>query len=147
MSKKHLIIVKYPLVLIGLMLCVSGIRWMISSEPWLLDQVANEERLKMTFIELFEISGNETLSKYLTQIYRFLGLYVLGIGALILSFLTEKTLLMGGIRNKVLLVIGVLLVANLIIAYYWISSSHFIYLMWLAIILYLVSLYYSRLIK
>ena len=147
MNKKYLIIVKYPLVLIGLMLCVSGIRWMISSEPWLLDQVANEERLKMTFIELFEISGNETLSKYLTQIYRFLGLYVLGIGALILSFLTEKTLLMGGIRNKVLLVIGVLLVANLIIAYYWISSSHFIYLMWLAIILYLVSLYYSRLIK
>ena len=129
------------------MLCVSGFRWMISSEPWLLDQVANEERLQITFVELFEISGNETLSKYLTQIYRFLGLYVLGIGALILSFLTEKTLLMGGIRNKVLLVIGVLLVANLIIAYYWISSSHFIYLMWLAIILYLVSLYYSRLIK
>lgn len=147
MNKKYLIIVKYPLVLIGLMLCVSGFRWMISSEPWLLDQVANEERLKMTFVELFEISGNETLSKYLTQIYRFLGLYVLGIGALILSFLSEKALLMGGIRNKVLLVLGALLVTNLIVAYYWIPSSHFIYLMWLAIILYLISLYYSRLIK
>ena len=147
MNKKYLIIVKYPLVLIGLMLCVSGIRWMISSEPWLLDQVANEERLKMTFVELFDISGNETLSKYLTQIYRFLGLYVLGIGALILSFLSEKTLLMGGIRNKVLLVLGALLVTNLIVAYYWIPSSHFIYLMWLAIILYLISLYYSSLIK
>jgi len=52
----------------------------MSSEPWILDQVADEERLQMNFNYLFIIDGNSTLSAYLTQIYRFLGLYVLGIG-------------------------------------------------------------------
>ena len=31
---------------------------MISDEPWMLDQVANEERLDMTFTELFSIDEN-----------------------------------------------------------------------------------------
>ena len=77
--------IRYPLILISIALCISGIRWLINPEPWMLDQVANEERLKMTFAELFIIEGNSTLGAYLTQIYRFLGLYVLGIGSILLS--------------------------------------------------------------
>ena len=40
---------------------VLGSRWMIVDDPWLLDKVANEERLKMTFEEfrvLIENNGN-----------------------------------------------------------------------------------------
>ena len=44
--------IKIPLILIGLTLCISGIRWLISDEPWILDQVANEERLQMSFSDL-----------------------------------------------------------------------------------------------
>ena len=40
--------IRYPLIIISVSLCVSGIRWLLSSEPWILDQVANEERLQMT---------------------------------------------------------------------------------------------------
>ena len=76
MKKKSIRYIKYPILLICLALCISGIRWLISSEPWILDQVANEERLAMTFTDLFLIDGNSTLSAYLTEIYRFLGLYV-----------------------------------------------------------------------
>ena len=50
--------VKYPILVIAAVISISGIRWLVSSEPWILDQVANEERLAMTFNELFLIEGN-----------------------------------------------------------------------------------------
>ena len=133
--------IKYPIVLIGLVLCISGIRWLISSEPWILDQVANEERLQMSFSDLFSIERNKTLSAYLTQIYRFLGLYVLGIGFLLVSFTSDKFLEIHAFRNRLLTALGLLLVSNLILSYFWIPSSHFIFLMWGAIGLYGISLF------
>lgn len=141
MQHKSITYIKYPLILISIALCVSGIRWLISSEPWILDQVANEERLQMTFDDLFLIEGNSTLSEYLTQIYRFLGLYVLGIGFLILSFTANKFLEIYIVRKRLLTVLGILLVSNMVLAYIWIPSSHFIYLMWGSIVLYCFSLY------
>ena len=133
--------INIPIILISVSLCISGIRWMISSEPWMLDQVANEERLKMSFIELFLIKGNSNLSLYLTQIYRFLGLYVLGTGMIFLSFTSKKFFQIPLFRKRLLFVLGVLLFSNLILAYFWIPSSHFIYVMWIAICLYLFSCY------
>jgi hypothetical protein len=142
MTNKSITYIRYPLILISLALCVSGIRWLISDEPWMLDQVANEERLKMTFADLFEIDGNSTLSVYLTQIYRFLGFYVLGTGFLLLSFTPSKFLDIYSVRQRFLTVLGILLVSNLVLSYLWIPSSHFIYVMWGAIGLYCFSLYY-----
>ena len=133
MTKKSITYIRYPLILISIALCVSGIRWLISSEPWMLDQVANEERLGMTFVELFLIDGDSTLSAYLTQIYRFLGLYVLGIGFLLLSFTSTKFLEIYSVRQRFLTVLAILLVSNLVLAYVWIPSSHFMYVMWGAI--------------
>jgi len=141
MVNKSINYVRYPLILISIVLCVSGIRWLINSEPWMLDQVANEERLEMTFVDLFLLDGNSTLSAYLTQIYRFLGLYVLGIGSILLSFTPTKFLEIYIVRTRFLVVLGVLLVSNLVLAYVWIPSSHFIFVMWGAIGLYSLSLY------
>ena len=133
--------IKYPVLIISVVICISGIRWLISPEPWILDQVANEERLAMTFNELFLIEGNDTLGAYLKQIYRFLGLYVLGTGLILLVFASNKFFKNKSFRNKYLLVLGILLFSNILLAYFWIPSSHFIYIMWGAILLYLVSLY------
>jgi len=141
MKNKSITYIKYPLVLISIALCVSGVRWLISSEPWLLDQVANEYRLQKTFEELFLTDVESTLSAYLTQIYRFLGFYVLGVGFLLLSFTANKFLEISIVRQRLLSVLGILLVSNLVLAYTWIPSSHFIYLMWGAIGLYSLSLY------
>lgn len=141
MQKTTLNYIKYPLVIICSILCLSGVRWLISSEPWMLDQVANEERLKMTFTDLFLVDGNQTLGEYLTQVYRFLGLYVLGIGCILLSFTSNKILAIFILRQRFLIVLGILLVSNLILGYVWIPSSHFIYVMWGAIGLYCISLY------
>ena len=137
--KKNML--RIPLILISLALIISGIRWMISDEPWMLDQVANEERLNMTFTELLSVDENFTLSGYLTQIYRFLGLYVVGIGMFLLAFSSEKTLKIPFVRTRIYCVLGSLLVVNLIVAYNWIPSSHFIYVMWFPLLLFIISLY------
>lgn len=142
MTTKSINYIRYPLIVISITLCISGIRWLISSEPWMLDQVANEERLQMTFENLFIIDGNSTLSAYLMQIYRFLGLYVLGIGFLLLSFTPKKFMEIHMVRERVLIVLSILLVSNLIIGYVWIPSSHFIYVMWGAIMLCVFSIYH-----
>ena len=133
--------VKYPVIIIATVICISGIRWLVSPEPWILDQVANEERLAMTFNELFLIQGNDTLAAYLKQIYRFLGLYVFGTGLMLIVFAANKFFKEKSFRNKYLIVLGILLFANIFLAYFWIPSSHFIYIMWGAILLYLKSLY------
>lgn len=141
MKNKSIKNIRYPLILISISLCISGFRWLVSSEPWMLDQVANEERLQMSFVDLFLIDGNYTLSAYLTQIYRFLGLYVLGIGFSLLSFSSNDFLKIDSFRQRFLIVLGILLVSNLVLAYVWIPSSHFIYVMWSAIALFCISLY------
>ena len=67
-----------------------GFRWMIVDEPWMLDKVANEERLEMSFDDLFELKINATLPGYLKQIYRFFGLWVITIGIFITLFSMPK---------------------------------------------------------
>ena len=138
MSKKLFLT---PLIILGYIFFILGIRWLIVDEPWMLDQVANEERLNMTFTELLSVDENFTLSGYLTQIYRFLGLYVVGIGMFLLAFSSEKTLKIPFVRTRIYCVLGSLLIVNLIVAYNWIPSSHFIYVMWAALILFIISLY------
>ena len=133
--------VKYPVIIIATVISISGIRWLVSPEPWILDQVANEERLAMTFNELFLIEGTDTLAAYLKQIYRFLGLYVFGTGLMLIVFAANKFFKEKSFRNKYLIVLGILLFTNIFLAYFWIPSSHFIYIMWGAISLYLISLY------
>ena len=75
-----------PIVILGIIFIVLGLRWMLVDEPWMLDKVANEERLNMTFDQLFNEEINETLPGYLKQIYRFFGLWVCIIGLFIVSF-------------------------------------------------------------
>ena len=140
-SDKNIKLLQIPLILISLTLVICGLRWLIHDEPWILDQLANEERLNMSFNDLFSLQGNQTLSAYLTQIYRFLGLYVVGIGMFLLAFSSEKTLKIPFVRTRIYCVLGSLLIVNLIVAYNWIPSSHFIYVMWAALILFIISLY------
>ena len=141
MKIKSIKYIKYPVILICLTICISGVRWLVSSEPWMLDQLANEERLKMSFTELFLIEGNSTLAEYLTQIYRFLGLYVLGTGLTFLLLMSDDFFKNTKFIKRLLIILGILLFSNLILAYVWIPASHFIFLMWGAILLYFFSIY------
>ena len=128
---------KIPLLFIGFIFIVMGLRWILVEAPWMLDRVANEERLNMTFEKLF---SSETLPGYLKQIYRFFGLWVSIIGLFIVSFLKEKFIKDSDIRKSLLICTGLTVYLALIFAYIWIPSSPFIYLGLGSVILHSISI-------
>ena len=75
-----------PIFLIGVVSLAFGFIWILHPEPWLLDQPANEALLQTSFNELFSDDVNKFLPSYLMVIYRFLGLWSITIGLLVLSY-------------------------------------------------------------
>ena len=130
-----------PILIIGLVLIILGARWMIVDQPWMLDQIANEERLGITFDLLFSNEINLTLPDYLKQIYRFFGLWVIIIGLFVCGF--SRPFLTSDSRIRVLLLvcIGVMCYSGLALAIFWIPSSPFIYLGCSMVILHVLSFY------
>ncbi len=127
------------MIIMGLIMIVLGARWMVVDEPWMLDQIANEERLEMTFDELFKYDINKTLPDYLRQIYRFFGLWVIIIGLFITLFSIPKIITNKNIELILLFCVGVMVYSGLVLAYILIPSSPFIYLGWILLILHLMS--------
>ena len=139
MNKKQFF--SYTIMLIGLTMILLGVRWLIVEEPWMLDEVANVERLEMTFEKLFEPEINNTLPGYLRQIYRFFGLWVVLIGFFIISFSSPTLIVQNIIRKRMLFCFGIMMIMGTILGYALIPSSHFIYLMWTMNVLYVFSIY------
>ena len=133
-----------PIITLGFIFVVLGFRWMLVDEPWMLDKVANEERLNMTFDKLFSEDINETLPSYLKQIYRFFGLWVSIIGLFIISFAKKKFIENKAIAKNLMICIGTMVISAQTMAYVLIPSSPFIYLGWGSILLFLVSLWSYR---
>ena len=133
-----------PIITLGVIFVVLGFRWMLVDEPWMLDKVANEERLNMTFDKLFSEDINETLPSYLKQIYRFFGLWVSIIGLFIISFAKKKFIENKAIAKNLMICIGTMVISAQTMAYVLIPSSPFIYLGWGSILLFLVSLWSYR---
>ena len=135
---------RIPLLTIGFIFIIMGLRWIFVDEPWMLDKVANEERLNMTFEKLFSNEINDTLPGYLQQIYRFFGLWVSIIGLFIVSFLRKKFVEDSDIRKSLLICTGLTVYLVLILAYIWIPSSPFIYLGLGSVILHAISIIGNR---
>ena len=135
---------RIPLLTIGFIFIIMGLRWIFVDEPWMLDKVANEERLNMTFEKLFSNEINDTLPGYLQQIYSFFGLWVSMIGLFIVSFLREKFVENSDIRKSLLICTGLTVYLALILAYIWIPSSPFIYLGLGSVILHGISIIGNR---
>ncbi len=140
MNKKYLPFT-LPLLILGIILMLMGLGWIFSTEPWMLDKFANEQRLNMKFDKLFEAEINSTLPDYLKQIYRFFGLWVFVIGLFISSFSRKKIIENKNLRLTLLSCISVLVYFGMFMAYWLIPSSPFIFLGWLAVILHSISLY------
>ena len=121
----------YAIMSIGLVMILLGARWMLVEAPWMLDEVANVERLGMEFNELFEPETNNALPGYLRQIYRFFGYWVIVIGLFIVSFSTLDIIENSRIRQRMLMCLGFMMTLGTILGYTLIPSSHFIYLIWI----------------
>ena len=111
---------------------------MFVEEPWLLDKVANEERLEISFDKLFSNEINKTLPGYLKQIYRFFGLWVFIIGLFITLFSRQKISQNENIRLILLICTACMIFPGLILGYSLIPSSPFIYFGWFLIIMYFI---------
>ena len=144
MIKNKKILFSLPFIIIGIIMLFLGLRWMTIDDPWMLDKVANEERLNMSFDQLFEPAINSTLPGYLKQIYRFFGLWVASIGLFIISFSRPKLIKNRNTRFSLLLCVGIIIYSALLLAYVLIPSSPFIYLGWLFLILHSTSIWIYR---
>ena len=133
-----------PIVTLGIIFIVLGLRWMLVDEPWMLDKVANEERLNMTFDQLFNEEINQTLPGYLKQIYRFFGLWVSIIGLFIVSFTKTKFIENKAFAKNLLICVGTMVISAQAMAYFLIPSSPFIFLGWGSIFMFLVSFWGYR---
>ena len=147
MFKNQKLFFSLPLTISGLLMLVLGSRWMIVDDPWLLDKVANEERLRMTFEKLFDADINKTLPDYLKQIYRFFGLWVSSLGLFILLFSRPTLIVDKRVRITLLICSGVMIYSGLILGYALIPKSPFIYLGWCLIVLHLISSYNHKVFK
>ena len=141
MDKRKILMFSIPLLIMGITMIFLGARWMIVDEPWMLDKVANEERLEMSFDQLFQEEINNTLPGYLRQIYRFFGLWVGVIGSFILLFSRTSLTNVSKVRVSLLICIGIMVLFGTIMAHMLIPSSPFVYLAWVLIILYSISFY------
>ena len=141
MNKKLFLI---PLNILGYLFFILGIGWIIVDEPWMLDKVANEERIGMTFEKLFSEDINKSLPGYLKQIYRFFGLWVSVIGLFIIGFSKKRFIENKSIRKTLLFCVGFTVYSALILAYKFIPSSPFIYVGWGGVFLHLSSVLSHR---
>ena len=141
MDKRKILMFSIPLLIMGITMIFLGARWMIVDEPWMLDRVANEERLEMSFDQLFQEEINNTLPGYLRQIYQFFGLWVGVIGSFILLFSRTSLTNVSKVRVSLLICIGIMVLFGTIMAHMLIPSSPFVYLAWVLIILYSISFY------
>ena len=141
MNKRKISLFSIPLLIMGITMIFLGARWMIVDEPWMLDKVANEERLEMSFDQLFQEEINNTLPGYLRQIYQFFGLWVGVIGLFIFLFARTSLTNISKVRISLLICIGTMILFGTIMAHMLIPSSPFVYLAWGLVILYSISFY------
>jgi len=120
-------LVTVPIYIIGVSTVILGLRWMISPEPWLLDQHANEVVLQMSFAQLFAADVNTTLPAYLTVIYRFFGWWVISIGSLISAYTYATGLESKRSRNILHVLLALIVIGAYIMILNFIPSSPFIY--------------------
>lgn len=125
--------------LIGLSAVFLGPGWIVSAEPWLLDEHANEILLGLSYETLFGAEENINLPRYLTLLYRFFGLWVLSVGLLISAFVLVTRMGTPLARNTLHGIVGPMLIGIYLLEYYFIPSSPFVYLSHSHVILYLTS--------
>ncbi len=115
-------------MVVGIIAIVLGGGWLFSSEPWMLDQHANEVALQISFSELFSHNINSHLPDYLTIIYRFFGWWVITIGLLLTTFVQVTRMGTPLSRKVIHSVLVIMLIGLYTLEISFIPSSPFLWL-------------------
>ncbi|RMF09425.1 MAG: hypothetical protein D6762_03650 [Candidatus Neomarinimicrobiota bacterium] len=140
-------LVQIPLYLVALGSIGLGLSWLMTAEPWLLDQQANEALLGTSFQQLFQTTSGIHLDDYLRLSYRFFGWWLVSIGFLMGVYLQVTR--MGTIlaRRSFYLVLLLILLGIYRIESMYIAGSPFVYLTHGLTLLVLISMYGSYRLK
>ena len=98
-----------PIFLIGILTISLGVVCCTNEQPWFLYKSLNEALLQTSFDVLLSEKINIGLPSYLKIVYRFLGLYMLTIGFLIIGYVYITRLGTKIARNCIFLILFVTL--------------------------------------
>lgn len=130
-----------PFFVIGLSAFFAGFGWILSPEPWLLDESANVILLEESYESLFAENINRNLPEYLTLLYRFFGWWVSLIGLLTFGY-TYVTRLGTKVSRTTIHVIYFFGLAGIfLILFKFIPSTPFMYLNTFLTLMWSVSVY------
>jgi len=142
MTPKHAHnLVQIPLFIIALGAMGLGVSWMWASEPWLLDQQANESLLGVDFHTLLQAPINEHLPDYFRLSYRFFGWWLFSVGMLIGVYVQVTRMGTALARKALYGVLFIILAGVYGIEMVYLPGSPFLYLTHGLLLLLLISIY------
>ncbi|MBL47066.1 MAG: hypothetical protein CMG56_06215 [Candidatus Marinimicrobia bacterium] len=130
-----------PFFIIGLSAFFAGFGWILSPEPWLLDESANVILLEESYESLFAANINRNLPEYLTLLYRFFGWWVSLIGLLTFGYTYVTRLGTKVSRTTIHLIYFFGLAGIFLILFKFIPSTPFMYLNTFLTLMWSVSVY------
>ena len=133
-----------PVFIIGLVTSLLGAAWCIHEAPWLLDQSPNEVLLQTSFNILFSEKINNGLPLYLTAVYRFLGLWLLTIGSLIINYVYVTRLGTKTSRNSIFLILIATLLGIYYLVFNYLPTSPLIPVLYFLSFCLVLSVFFSR---
>ena len=133
-----------PIFLIGILTISLGAVWCTHEQPWLLDKSPNEALLQTSFDVLLSEKINIGLSSYLTILYRFLGLYMLTIGLLIIGYVYITRLGTKIARNCIFLILFVTLLGIYFLVLNYLPSSPLIPVLFFLTLCLFLSVFFSK---
>ena len=133
-----------PIFLIGILTISLGAVWCIHEQPWLLDKSPNEVLLQNSFDVLLSEKINIGLPSYLTILYRFLGLYMLRIGLLIVGYVYIRRLGTKIARNCIFLILFVTLLGIYFLVLNYLPSSPLMPVLYFLTFCLFLSVFFSK---
>ena len=133
-----------PIFLIGILTISLGAVWCTHEQPWLLDKSPNEVLIQTSFDVLLSEKINIGLSSYLTIVYRFLGLYMLTIGLLIISYVYITRLGTKIARDCIFLILFVTLLGIYFLVLNYLPSSPLMPVLYFLTFCLFLSVFFSK---
>ena len=133
-----------PIFLIGIFTIFLGVAWCVHEQPWLLDKSPNEVLLQTSFDVLLSEKINIGLPLYLSTVYRFLGLYMLTIGSLIIGYVYVTRLGTKIARNCIFVILFVSLLGIYFLMLNHLPASPFMPVLYFLSLCLFLSIFFSR---
>ncbi len=133
-----------PILLIGILTISLGAVWCIHEQPWLLDKSPNEVLLQTSSDVLLLEKINIGFLSYLKIGYRFLGLWLLTIGFLIMNYIYVTRMGTKTARNSVFLTLITALSGVYYLLLNYLPSSPLILVLHFLSFCLIISVFFSR---